>query len=356
MFDKTAVENALYGLVGFRQPFNPTYAILDAANLISRSGEFVNDNPYAKIQSVKENQDYADITDADFNLLLKRQQEASIASVCNDVFDEQDFREGNYVYKNPINKVDTTDFADGFVGFRIRVTSENNVAFCIQNILTDFSGTGNVEILLYCSEDKSAPIQSQVVAITTDRQLVELNWVVNNTGGIYKGEYYLGYISDATTPDAYKREYNASSILSLYSDLCIDNIMKVGHSGLPLFDLSDVDGNSDYIGLNPNITVYSDYTHLIINSQKLFARAINLDMSIRLINIYIASFRSNQDERKSKGLVLALQQVNGQDGDGAPRIISLLSRLKGEISGIRKQIEKLKVGYFGTGIFVHTMK
>ena len=70
MFSVTKMAG-LYGAVGVRQPFNAAYAIIDAANQVSRSGLFVTDNPICKVEFLKDSQDYNDITDADFNLLSR---------------------------------------------------------------------------------------------------------------------------------------------------------------------------------------------------------------------------------------------------------------------------------------------
>ncbi len=58
MFDKTKLNTSLYGVVGFRQPLNPTYAVVDASNLISRTGYIINDNPYAKVEFLFDNMDF----------------------------------------------------------------------------------------------------------------------------------------------------------------------------------------------------------------------------------------------------------------------------------------------------------
>ena len=358
MFDKTAIETALYGIVGFRQPFDPVYAILDANNLASRSGYFVNDNAYAKIAYIKNTQDYAEISDVDFNLFLKRQQEAAIASVMNEVFIQEDFRERNYLYQYAMNKVGTSELPDGFVGQRIQVNIENNIAFEIKNVLSDFSEAGTINLLLFSSEENTKTIQSKTLTITAERQVHELNWVVNNTQGIYKGEYYLGYIfTSGTTPKPYKREYNAASIISLYNDLFITRINVLGHtSETVLFDLQDIEGSSDYIGFNPDITVYDDFTDVIINSQQIFANAIHLTMTIRLMSLYAASLRSNKLERdSSRILLLVLQQIDGQNGEGSVNVRGFAPVLANELTRIRKHINKLIRGYIGTEPTVHTM-
>ena len=56
-----------------------------------------------------------------------------------------------------------------------------------------------------------------------------------------------------------------------------------GHNTNTLFDLTTTDGNSLATGLNPDITVFEDYTDLILNNKKLLSYAILLDMQIKMI-------------------------------------------------------------------------
>lgn len=72
MLDVSKIKSSLSGLVGFEQPFNPDYDIVDLENLLSESGYYVTSNAYAKIEYIKDCQDYKDISDADFNTVLKK--------------------------------------------------------------------------------------------------------------------------------------------------------------------------------------------------------------------------------------------------------------------------------------------
>jgi len=49
MIDVAKIQDSLIGLIGFKQPFNPDYAIVDSDNQLSKSGYFVTDNPYSRV-------------------------------------------------------------------------------------------------------------------------------------------------------------------------------------------------------------------------------------------------------------------------------------------------------------------
>ena len=135
MINVTKIQTSLIGLIGFKQPFNPDYAIVDASNLLSASGYFVTDNPYAKIEYIKDNQDYISISDSNFNLVLKQLKQSAISNVCNQVFSEYDFLDRNLLFKNATRKTNTNVLPIGFVGYRIEVGNTKNIAFKLNRVL-----------------------------------------------------------------------------------------------------------------------------------------------------------------------------------------------------------------------------
>ena len=94
MFNANKIKTNLYGVVGFRQPFNPTYAILDADNSSSASDQWVSENPHCKVEFFYDTQDYSSLSDAEFNEALKNLQEEEIVNVCN-----RDINKNDYIYR-----------------------------------------------------------------------------------------------------------------------------------------------------------------------------------------------------------------------------------------------------------------
>jgi hypothetical protein len=355
MIDVTTVISSLYKLVGLRQPFNPTYAILDTDNTTSTSGLYSSDNPYVKVEYIKESQDYIDISDVEFNQLIKQTQESAIISVCNDVFSDQDARQTDLLYSYAMNKVNTTALESGWVGYKINVTNQKDVAFEIQKILLDFSGTGDITIQLYNS-NKQTPLFEQLVSITDTTQEIELNWIVNNSGDTYKGEYYLGYVVNALV-EPFKRDYENSDIQNSFCDLIIDDVQFKGHTGSTIFDLTTDDGLSDYCGLNPSIVVYDDYTDTIIKNKRLFSRAIDLQYQIALMTMYQGSLRSNKDQRKSQDLFNAITvAIQGLNQDGSIKVKGALDKLNSEIVNIKREILKVQNGIKSQGLLTSTFE
>ena len=355
MFQVGKISSNLYGLVGLRQPFNPIYSILDADNQISRSGYYVTDNAYVKLEYLKDTQDYKDISDADFNIYLKRLQQSSILNVCHRVFNRFDYLDRNLLYSNAQNKVNQELLIDGFVGYKIQVSSDLDIAFQIKRVLLDFYTTGIFKLMLF-NTSKSDPIEEKEITITSKTQEVVLDWVVDNSDVTYKGDYYLGYIKSATTPVPFKRDYMNSDRMTNISHLSIDKYQVKGHSVESLFDLTLIEGLSENIGINPDITVYEDFTDLIMNNESLFARAINLEFSISVLREQLNSLRTNSNERNAEKQTLRiLAEIEGTDGESSLKLTGLSPLLIGEISQITKEINRLKVGYFNDSIKISTI-
>lgn len=353
MFNKNKIDT-LYGIVGLRGSDNPLYQILDANNLASTSGYFVDDNPYCKIELYKDNQDFKDVSDLDFNTNVKRLQESSISSVCDAVFSDSDYIDRQVLYRNAQNKTETETLPVGFIGYKIIPNETKSLAFSITRDILSFNGTGNITLMIFNSA-KKAVVFSEVVTITSDHQVVELDWTLDDTDGLYKGEYYYGYNTSGLTVQPFKRDYNNSSVKSYITDLCVEDIFVKDHNTNILFDLTTIEGNSLTTGLNPDITVYEDYTDLILNNKKLFARAVLLDMQIKMISVNVASIRSNRNSRMGSSTAgLILQSIDGADEPGAVKVTGLRPMMLGEIKRLTKKIQALRDGYFQGRISVYT--
>jgi len=193
---------------------------------------------------------------------------------------------------------------------------------------------------------------TKTITIAGPNQVEELNWVLDNSGTTYKGEYYLGYNTTALTVQPFKRDYERSNIKTCYANLNIQDIKVPNHTGNVLFDLTKRAGNSQATGLNPDIMIYDDYTDWIIANKTIFARAIYLDCAIKMLSTSITSLRSNRNERKGSELA---KMVMFLDGDEETKKGGLKNSLLQETTRLREEIGKLKEGTFGGPIMVDTL-
>lgn len=349
MFDRSKIS-ALNGIVGWIQPYNPDYAILDAANTASESGRFINENKFVKVEYLKDTQDYADISDADFNTELSQLQKTGILSVMDKVFSESDFIDRQVLYRYANNKINTDALPAGFVGYEIKPDDTKNVAIEIKRDLLEFSGTGDITLVLYNSQQK-AVVFSQVVTITSDLQEVELNWRLDNDSPLYKGDLYYGYFTQGVSVLPYKRDYENADIQSIITHLCIESIKVPGATAGDLFDLESIENSEEVWGMNPDITVFYDWTDLILQNKFLFGRAIQYQCQIQALTYYLASLRTNRNEREAESAMnKILVELEGTTEASGIKKVGLGDKLAGEITLIKKEIDRLRKGYFPEGI------
>lgn len=357
MINAAKISSKLMGLVGFRQPYNPALPTLTAANLESRSGLIINDNPLVKIDFLKNTEDYIDLSDADFNTQLENKQKDSIISVCNSVFNKKSFLEQSLIYRNAMNKINTESLPDGFVGYEIEFDNVNDVSINIKRVLMEFSGTGNVDLLLYNSASKSV-LKTKTINVTSDLQEVVLDWTLDNTDNYFQGSYFVGYISTGLSITPFKRDYEKSNIETEYNNIDIRKIIVNGFVAGNLFDLTKIENTSLSTGLNLDISIYKDFSNIIIQNENLFAQAILLDIQISCLSQYLAAMTSNKDQRNAEQKTIRIiQEIEGQQGgQGFVKITGLRSKLIRSIDDIREQIENLTKDFLGERIYSGTLE
>lgn len=335
MVNRITLISSLNGIVGFRQPLDSTIFTLDTANKTSRSGYYVNDDPFVKLDVLRDCQDYSAIDATGFNALLTQLQNKAITDVVNAVFSENDYIERNYLYPMANNKTESNQLS-GFVGYKIETSKSNNVNMLITRALLEFEGTGSIQLLLYDTL-QSTPIATKTVTITSKYQFVTLNWdyPVNK-------EYRLGYIASGSLKP-YEREYQSNNIPNIFTHIRPLQIQVPLQVGTTLWDLDDEEGLSEYCGVNLDITIYKDFTELLIQNEQIFANAINLQCVCNIIDFYVASERSNIIERLSADfLARAIVYMNGQE---EPNVVGLTKTIANQVKLIKQAIKRLKDNY-----------
>lgn len=356
MFNVPKIQATLNGLVGLRQPANPLYAKLDAVNRASRSGRFITDNALCKVEYIWDNYDYKDATDELFNTFLQEKQKAACNKVCDKVFNKPDFIDRQVLYQHANNKQEVESLPSGFVGYEIEIALDKNWAYNISRVILEFEGAGDVDLLLWNS-NKKAPLFSKTVTIASDIQEEVLNWRLDNTNISYKGKYYFGYTTDGLTVSPYKRDYENANVTSIITGMDWKEIQVLGHTDKTvLFDLTQVDGSDINTGVNPDVTVFKDATDTIIQNEFLFAKAIEMQMTIDLLSEIIGSTRFNLSQRNSSDMLTKVViELEGTDPEDGIKKTGLKRQLMGEINHIRAEIKRIQDGYFADGLLLNTL-
>ena len=343
MFDKTKVETGLTGLVGYRPSLDPAFFVLDATNLQSDSGYYVNDNPFAEIEAYKGTINYASIDEIAFNSKLTQLTNSAITQVCNAVFQDKnnpDFVDRQLQFQNASNKVNLETLPSGFICEKICIDKKNSLAVEITRVLMDFEGTGDVTLYLY-NTTSIEPIETKLVSITTDHQEVVLNWKLDSVG-----DWYIGYYSDALTVTPYKRDDNHASYESNITHVYLEKTLVPDHVSPNLWDLDNNEGLSETTGMNLDVSVYYDYTDLIIQNRFLFADAVNLSAAINMLNQFKGSLRSNKNQRLTGANLTELEvAIEGQASDKYQKVTGLRPSLTAQLNLIKRKIDSLVMGY-----------
>lgn len=355
MFNRTKAITKLFGEVGWKQPINPEYFILDSENLESRSGRKFTDNRFVKVEILQDTSDYKDATQEEFNQDLKDLQNESITSVLDQVFGNPEYIDRQLLYQFPNNKIDTDNLPSGFVGYRIYQSLDKTQAFEITRDLLEFDGNGTITLAIYNSSKKE-PLFTKEVTITSTQQEVELNWRLDNTTQFYKGEYYYGYLTNGVSIKPIKRDYENANYMSVITGLKFENIQVIYTPETnEIFNLNDINEVSECWGLNPDVTVYDDYTDIITQNSFLFATAIQLQGQIKALEQYLSSIRSNRNERIAEEFENKIViELDGLHSDNITKI-GIKQLLVKEISRAQEEIKKLKDGYFTNGYLLNTL-
>jgi hypothetical protein len=83
-----------------------------------------------------------------------------------------------------------------------------------------------------------------------------------------------------------------------------------------------------------------------INNKMLFARAIQLDAIIGCIQLYLSSLRSNSNQAHSAQLYEKIMiELEGTTAGSIVQVTGLKNQLVGEVTSIRSEIQKLRMGF-----------
>ncbi|MCK5607515.1 hypothetical protein KAR91_36870 [Candidatus Pacearchaeota archaeon] len=337
MYNRQKINN-LVGLVGYENPTGPPYNNkVSTANLVTRSLRHFTDSPYCKIEYLYECQDDKNVTTNNFNVLLDKIQKTAIMLVCDEVFNNDDLLERELLYPYEQNKVDAETLPEGFVGFRIKKAA--NVAFKINRLFCEFSNIGTFTLYLF-SSNQPTPLYSQEITVSTigfQEVAFTTEWRVDNTVN-YEGGYYLGYIKNDLVP--YKRNYNNADLAAFFHNLNIERIQVTGAQAGTLFNLDNIDGLSENLGINPDITVFDDFTDWVLRNEMLLAEAVQSAGQIDIMRQIIASGRSNPTERITKQVVDKM--IFELEGNPDINIYGLKKLYKDQIKKLKKSFNQQK--------------
>ena len=332
MFQIDKINSNIVGLIGWRQSFNPTYAIINAANLVSNSGSYFQDySALVTIQNIKENQNYPEISNEDFNTLLSNLVKSGMVKVLNQVFQRNDFIENKVLYPFEQSWNDNIDNTTSFVGYELTQPTRREMIHVINKIVLSFDSIDSVKILLFHSST-NAPIDSKTIATVANSDVnISLNWDL--TKEYNGGKFYIGYLRSGLTAKAKNRDWNSSNARACYNTLGIQPIIVTGWDAETLFDVETVQYESETYGLNFDITAWKDYTNSILQNLDKFVNALGLQVAIDIVDLIQKSTASNRDQRITS--TMTLFELDGVVNQDVPRVAGLRQKYQAEIKRLR---------------------
>jgi hypothetical protein len=310
MFNVSDIRSKLNGVVGFREPIDPDFQILTTDNKQATSGKYLQDySAYVTVQNIKDTQPYAEVSDANFNSWLSERIKDAAVSACQSVFEDDDLIENRLLYDYESRKTNLLENRGDFVGYEITVSKNKDIKAIINQIITEFSGTGKVKLLMFHSGFNTPLETIEIDVADTDMKSTELEWSLPYDNTIKGGKFYIGYLTNGLPVKAINREWDMANIPNYFKRIGIEPMRVPGHDSETLFDVDDVEYTSETYGLNFDISVYRDFTSLIIRNKNKMADAIGYQFAVNMVSMMMTSPRNNRIERLNKGNLFA--ELNG---------------------------------------------
>lgn len=326
------IQESLKGLVGWKQPINPDFAIVDAENQNTLSGQYFQSiSNLVTIENIKACQNYVGISDIQFNELLRGAVDGAVLKLMNSVFGDKDLIENKllYNYTYDFTKPISNDVA--FVGYEIDVVRQKDITNVINSISLTFNGVQDVKLLLFNSNNKQPVSEVTISTLENDQVSINTTWNMPFKGG----KYYLGYLTSGLIHEALDRDYENSNIITCFNCSYFNPISVKGHDSEVLFDVNDITNESKTWGINLDVSSYKDYTTIVEANKDKFVYALQLQVANDMLDLMAHSVRSNRVELINYNSVLA--ELNGTlNNPNYPNVIGIVSKLTEEVKRLKE--------------------
>lgn len=320
MYDIPIIKTNLAGVVGWRQPQEAEFAILDVANLASSSGLFFQGvHRLVTVENLK-NALPETLSDSEFNDEIFDMQQDAIQKVVHSVFQLKKPRtkallDKLRLYDNANVKDDFIEnVASQWVGYEIDLSKNNNLKVVIDALGSEFDDIKvGLDIKLFHSTQKAAIATFALTTLAGDSKFDDLtvDFVMDYLTFV-GGTYYLGYeMDDLGAVRALNRSFDVSEVANKPKHFDIQPIRVENYVGPDLFDIDDIEISDDTYGLNFEFTTTVDITNLISDQKETFADLISKQFAIDVLTTMIYSTRTNSIKQETR--TMALLELKGTD-------------------------------------------
>jgi hypothetical protein len=344
-FNIEKVKGALKGRLGWLPSTISGIPTLSDANKLSNSGRYYNDGSFhasVSLQKLYDVQENAQITEANFNVLLQTLEEAAIFRCLNAVFNRPQLIERKLVYER-VSNVRNIAIPNGhnFCGYRIKVAA-GNFAVTINTISLFFNGASTFNIYLF-NDLRLEPLQTkEVTTVANDQVNVTLDWQLNyaettNKGGIF----YIGYFQD----DVLSHVQAMDEQLNLWADSKVFGAYPFQSPKTANLNFNRINPSVVYrtYGLNLEISSFRDYTEAIVQNANIFDEARGLTMAVLILDMIKNSTRTNSVQRQSLSSAQLAEMRLDTDLDQPTKDLPFVSGLKKQIM---REFERINLTFF----------
>lgn len=318
MYNISTIKTNLSGVVGWRQPLETEFAIIDVPNLVSSSGLLFQDfHSLVTVENLK-NIVPESLSDADFNTFISDMQKGAIVKIVQSVFQKKKPQTKALLDKlrlfDQANIMDDPIANSGFwVGYEINLNKNNNLKVVIDAIGSEFDGVkAGLTIYLFHSSQKTAIKTFSLDTIEDDSKFDDLTGFDLDYLSYIGGTYYIGYKQDDLgAVQALNRGWDISDQSNKSKYFTVRPIRIENYTGIELFDIDDIDVTSETHGLNFEFTATIDLTNLISDQNQVFANLIGMQMAADVLEKIYNSTRINAIKKETRDL--ALFELKGTD-------------------------------------------
>jgi hypothetical protein len=342
MFRPDEVIGALFTRVGWQQPTEDEYDILEGDNLVSSSGLYFNNyHPAVTVRNLKETNQDAGISNADFNTKLEDFQKSAINRVCQGIFNKDVIIEQVQLYSRDYERnFKTLDNTSKFVGFKIKLCDDYGYSVLLNAISLYFDGVATFNMYCFHSAKGNVWTKSVTTVANTETVVNVTDLVLSISKNTQKGGvYYIGYFQDdlgaVNAINDYGADYEDANIFS-YSGIEADTLTA------STYDNQTIVQTALNYGVNLELTSVNDYTSMIVRNAQAFDEAVALQVACDCIEQIIMSTRSNYTERMTKEFAQQLYNDLNLEWttESQPYTGGLKNRLRRELQRLNKNFFK----------------
>jgi hypothetical protein len=333
MIQADILNSIAAGVVGWKQPTAYGAPVVTTANKASSSGLYYHQgNALATPVNIKATIEDNDVTDANLNVILTELSQGGLCEIASKVFDEDDHLDTGLLYKHENKFTETLTNDTDFVGFEFDLCKRNDLALIINQLICEFDAVNNVKILLFNSQVNALIDSETVTTVANTATYKAADWRLTDLK--YGGKWYIGYLRSGLTAKAVKRNFDLANLPTFFDNVGIRPIRVTGWNAETMFDPSQIRYESDTWGLNFNISLFNDFTELVKSNVNRFAKALQLQVCVNVLDIISNSVQSNRNERLSKAN--AMFELNGNKRNPQfPEHTGLIDKLGVEIRRLR---------------------